>query len=220
MCVADELDPSQSVTLGLVKLIVQPASTAVALGKQLIQRAREQPLPNLSTETILNILETIIFYKFPNLTPQEIADMFAISDLKKTRFYAEAYREGLQEALVHERALVVRLLKRKVGELPNATLTYVDRLSLMQLEELAEALLDFGELADLDNWLEQLVGKRAEITETLTQGLGTLELSVKEQIAGLPLEQLRLLKQAVAENLTEDRLMHWLKQQSRNEKGE
>ena len=44
--------------------------------------------------------------------------------------------------------------------------------------------------------------------------------SLKEQIAGLTLEQLGLLKQTVAENLTEDGLMDWLKQQSRNEKGE
>ena len=146
--------------------------------------------------------------------------MFAISDLKKTKVYAEAYQEGRQEALTCERALVVRLLKRKVGELPKATLAYVDRLSLMQLEDLAEALLDFGELVDLDNWLGQLTEKRAELTEMLTQGLGTLELPDKEQIAGLTLEQLGLMKQTVAENLNEDGLMDWLKQQSRNEKGE
>ena len=101
--------------------------------------------------------------------------MFAISDLKKTKVYAEAYQEGQQEALTRERPLVVRLLKCKVGELPKATLAYVDRLSLMQLEDLAEALLDFGELVDLDNWLGQLTEKRAELTEMLTQGLGTVE---------------------------------------------
>lgn len=216
----DELDPSQSVTLGLVKLIVEPVSTAVALGKQLIQQTREQPLPNLSTETILNILETIIVYKFPHLTSQEVASMFAISDLKKTKVYAEAYQEGRQKALARERALVVRLLKRKVGELPEATLLQVDQLSLMQLEDLAEALLDFGELADLDNWLGQLAEKRAEVTEMLTQGLGSLESSWAEQIKGLTLEQLRLLEKAAAEDMTQDGLMDWLKQQSRNEKGE
>ncbi|MEO0435166.1 MAG: DUF4351 domain-containing protein [Cyanobacteria bacterium J06656_5] len=146
--------------------------------------------------------------------------MFAISDLKKTKVYAEAYQEGQQEALTRERALVVRLLKCKVGELPKATLAYVDRLSLMQLEDLAEALLDFGELVDLDNWLGQLTEKRAELTEMLTQGLGTLELPVREQIEGLTLEQLGLLEKAAAEDMTQAGLMDWLKQQSRNEKGE
>ncbi|MEM1255771.1 MAG: Rpn family recombination-promoting nuclease/putative transposase [Cyanobacteria bacterium P01_H01_bin.21] len=220
----DELDPSQSVTLGLVKLIVEPPSTAVALGKQLIQQAREQPLPNLFTETILNILETIIVYKFPHLTSQEVASMFAISDLKKTKVYEEFYAEGRQEALAEalakQRALIGRLLRRKVGELPKTTLVQLDRLSLMQLEDLAEALLDFGELADLDNWLGQLAEKRAEVTEMLTQRLGELEVSVIEQVEGLTLEQFGLLEKAMAEDMTKARLMNWLKQQSRNEKGE
>jgi len=104
--------------------------------------------------------------------------MFAISDLKKTKVYAEAYQEGRQKALALERALVVRLLKRKVGELPAATLLQVDQLSLMQLENLAEALLDFGELVDLDNWLGQLTEKRTEALDVLAQRLGTLDSSL------------------------------------------
>ena len=207
-------------TLGLVKLIVEPPSSAVALGKQLIQQAREQPLPNLSTETILNILETIIVYKFPHLTAQEVASMFAISDLKKTKVYAEAYQEGQQEALTRERALIVRLLKRKVGELPEATLLQVDPLSLMQLEDLAEALLDFGELVDLDNWLGQLTEKRTEDLDVLAQRLGTLDLSLAEQIEGLTLKQLDLLENSAAESITSDGLLDWLEQQSENRKGE
>ena len=212
----DELAPNQSVTLGLVKLIVEPPSTAVTLGQQLMQQAQNQPLPNLTTEAILEILETIIVYKFPNLTRQEIADMFAISDLRKTK----VYEEGLQEGLSQERALVVRLLKRKVGKLPEATLLQVDQLSLMQLEDLAETLLDFDSLTDLDAWLGQLIKKRTEILEVLTLRLDTLESTATEQIEGLTLEQLGLLEKAMAENMTKDGLMDWLKQQLGNEKAE
>ena len=211
----DELDPNQSVTLGLVKLILEPTSTAVALGQQLMQQAQKQPLPDLTTEAILEILETIIVYKFPNLTRQEIADMFAISDLRKTK----VYEEGLQEGLSQERALVVRLLKRKVGELPEGSLLQVDQLSLMQLEDLAETLLDFDSLADLDAWLGQLTKKRTEVLEGLTLRLDKLESPATEQIEGLTLEQLGLLEKAAAEDMTQDGLMDWLEQQSRNEKG-
>ena len=207
----DELDPSQSVTLGLVKLIVEPPSTAIALGQRLMQQARETPLPSLTNETILNILETIILYKFPNLTRQEIADMFAIRDLKKTKVYEEFYAEWQQEAVAHERALVVRLLKRKVGKLPEATLFQVDQLSLMQLEELAETLLDFDSLADLDAWLDQLTKKRKEVLEVLTLRFDTLESAITEQIEGLTLERLGLLENAAAEDMTQDELMDWLK---------
>ena len=150
--------------------------------------------------------------------------MFAISELKKTKVYAEALQEGLQEgrkeALAQERALVVRLLKRKVGELPEANLLQVDQLSLMQLEDLAETLLDFDSLTDLDAWLGQLIKKRTEILEVLTLRLDTLESTATEQIEGLTLEQLGLLEKAMAENMTKDGLMDWLKQQLGNEKAE
>ena len=150
--------------------------------------------------------------------------MFAISDLKKTKVYAEALQEGLQEgrkeALAQERALVVRLLKRKVGELPEANLLQVDQLSLMQLEDLAEPILDFDSLADFDAWLGQLTEKRKEVLEVLVLRLHMLESDVTEQIEGLTVQQLGLLEKAVAENMTKDGLMDWLKQQSRNEKGE
>ncbi|MBT9315053.1 Rpn family recombination-promoting nuclease/putative transposase [Leptothoe spongobia] len=216
----DELAPSQSVTLGLVKLIVEPASTAIALGQQLMQQAREHPPTNLTTKAILNILETIILYKFPNLTRQEIANMFAISDLKKTKVYEEFYAEWQQEALAKQRAFVVRLLKRKVGELPEATLLQVDRLSFIQLEDLAEALFDFSELAGLDAWLNQLAGKCTEVLHMLTQRLGPLGSLVTQQIEGLTLEQLGLLENAVTDNMTSDGLIDWLEQQPGNEKGE
>ncbi|MGD1855454.1 MAG: DUF2887 domain-containing protein [Leptolyngbyaceae cyanobacterium] len=209
----DELDPNQSVTLGLVKLIIEPSSTAVTLGKQLMQQAQKQPLPILTTETILEILETIIVYKFPNLTRQEIADMFAISDLRKTK----VYEEGLQEG---ERALVVRLLKRKAGKLPKALLLQVEQLSVMQLEDLAEALLDFDELADLETWLARLTEKKAGVLDTLAQRLGTLDASVVEQIEGRALKQLDLLEKLAAEDITSDGLIDWLKQQSENRKDE
>lgn len=89
-----------------------------------MQQVRQQPLPNLSTKVILDILETIIIYKFPNLIRQAIADMFAISDLKETKVYEEGVQEGREEkrlkVLAQERSLVICLLKRKVGELPNS----------------------------------------------------------------------------------------------------
>ncbi|MEM9485784.1 MAG: Rpn family recombination-promoting nuclease/putative transposase [Cyanobacteria bacterium P01_F01_bin.116] len=216
----DELDPSESVTLGLVKLIVEPANKAIALSQNLTQQVLRQPLPNLSTQLILDILETILVYKFPNLTRQEIADMFAISDLKKTKVYEEGVQEGREEerlkALTQERALIIRLLKRKVGELPKSTLLQVDRLSLMQLEDVAEALLDFGELANLEDWFGRLEVKRAEVIELLAQRLGSLESPVVEQIEGLTLEQLGLLERAAIEGMTSEGLMGWLNRQLDN----
>lgn len=74
----------------------------------------------------------------------------------------EEARQELREAVRQEarleeaRSLILRLLTRKVGEVPGATQSQIEALDLTQLEELGEALLAFGTLADLSQWLEQL----------------------------------------------------------------
>ena len=54
------------------------------------------------------------------------------------------HREGL--------SLVIRLLVRKLGEFPASALDVIHSLSLPQLEELGDALLDFTTREDLDVW--------------------------------------------------------------------
>ncbi|TAO02063.1 MAG: DUF2887 domain-containing protein [Phormidium sp. SL48-SHIP] len=38
-----------------------------------------------------DLIETIVIYKLPNASREEIARMFEITDLKQTRFYQEAF---------------------------------------------------------------------------------------------------------------------------------
>ena len=58
-----------------------------------------------------------------------------------------------QERLEEARSLVLRLLTRKVGEVPIPARSQIETLSITQLEDLAEALLNFATLADLIEWL-------------------------------------------------------------------
>ena len=53
-----------------------------------------------------------------------------------------------------EQRLIIRLLQRRVGELPSGAIASVQGLSVTQLEELGEALLDFIGIDDLLHWLE------------------------------------------------------------------
>ncbi|MEB3292118.1 MAG: DUF4351 domain-containing protein, partial [Synechococcales bacterium] len=53
-----------------------------------------------------------------------------------------------------ERSLILRLLNRKFGQLPDRTLDRIQTLTLPQLEQLGDALLDFSAIADLTTWLE------------------------------------------------------------------
>jgi predicted transposase/invertase (TIGR01784 family) len=68
----------------------------------------------------------------------------------------ELREEARQELLERERSLILRLLTRKVGEIPMMTKSQIEALDLTQLEELGESLLNFVTLADLSGWLEQL----------------------------------------------------------------
>jgi predicted transposase YdaD len=57
------------------------------------------------------------------------------------------------ERLNGERSLVLRLLNRRVGALPETVQAQVEALPLERMETLALDLLDFTGLADLENWL-------------------------------------------------------------------
>lgn len=75
----------------------------------------------------------------------------------------EAERRGMERGIEHgmergiqegELSLVLRLLLRRVGTVPEEVQATVRSLPLKKLEELGEALLDFTELEDLMNWLQ------------------------------------------------------------------
>ncbi len=65
--------------------------------------------------------------------------------------------KGRVEGRVEERMdLVLRLLTRRCGVLAPATEHRIRELSMVQLEHLADALLDFGGMDDLHAWLHAL----------------------------------------------------------------
>lgn len=53
-----------------------------------------------------------------------------------------------------EQQLIIRQLNRRVGEIESSLIQKVQELSVEQLEELGEALLDFTSVADLESWLQ------------------------------------------------------------------
>jgi len=78
--------------------------------------------------------------------------------LRESPWYQEIQQEGRQEgeksgALKEGQSLILRLLTRRIGEVAPEMRLQVQALSLAQLEALGEALLDFSEPADLDEWL-------------------------------------------------------------------
>lgn len=76
--------------------------------------------------------------------------------MQESVIYQEMQEEIRQEMqLKIERDLIIRLLGRKVGEIPAATRAQIDALPLPQIESLGEALLNFAALSDLNDWLAE-----------------------------------------------------------------
>lgn len=82
-----------------------------------------------------------------------------LEDLEKREMFIEDQRgaiikgrqEGRQEGKLE---LVMRLLERRVGKITPEIQTRIRRLSIDQLENLGEAVLDFASTSDLMNWLQ------------------------------------------------------------------
>ena len=148
----DELGDIRQLPLELAVMLLTTVSEQQAPeeARYLLQR-NQQETPQPSNQAIIELVTTIITYKFEQLTIQEVEEMLGIT-LKETR----VYQEIKQEAEQRERSLILRLLTRRVGELPQEVRSSVENLSLEKLEHLSEALLDFSSMDDLQLWLEEV----------------------------------------------------------------
>ncbi|MEH2135082.1 Rpn family recombination-promoting nuclease/putative transposase [Nostoc sp.] len=148
----DELGDLRQQPLGLGLMLltnVTSETEAVEGARFLLEQARQQ-----SEQAIIDLVTTIIVYKFSNLSREEIATMLGLN-LEEPRAILEAKEEGREEGREEgERTIVLRLLNRRVGNIPDALLSQIQGLSVEQLEALGDALLDFSTLADLERWLQ------------------------------------------------------------------
>ena len=88
------------------------------------------------------------------LKQETVQQILRSETMRESVIYQDILAEGRTEGRVAEgRALISRLLNRRVGALPMDLQARLEGLSLEQLENLGEALLDFSTLADLQLWL-------------------------------------------------------------------
>ena len=134
----------------------------------------------------------------------------------------EGRQEGLQEGRQEGRrqealALVLRLLSRRVGVLPEATRSAVVTLSLAQIESLGEALLEFTDRSDLQTWLTLQQQQLAATVQQLMTQLGTLPPQSVAAVQALSVEQWAELQAVLAEWTDESDLVGWLQAQAEND---
>ena len=159
--------PDLRPNLAILKLIVAPETEAISLAQNIL----------CSLETVeefqqkLDLVEAILVNKFPKLSIEEIQKMLDLreADITKTRFYQEVLligrhegeqigrREGEQFGLqIGEAKMGIRQLTRRCGNLSPFQMQKVRSLSLPELESLGEALLDFQNVSDLENWFRAI----------------------------------------------------------------
>ena len=130
--------------LGLMVLTTLEGDEAIIEARRLVGQAQ-------GSRDIINLLSTIIVYKFSNLSRDEVDAMLGI-ELQQTRVYQEAKAEGKTEGLEigiqQEKALVLKLLVRKLGDLSPKTQSKFSSLPIDRVESLGEALLDFTSIAE------------------------------------------------------------------------
>jgi flagellar biosynthesis/type III secretory pathway protein FliH len=68
----------------------------------------------------------------------------------------QGIEQGIKQRIEQEKDLILRMLRRKLGEIDTGLETKVKRLKIKQLELLAEELLDFSSLDDLQAWLDKI----------------------------------------------------------------
>ncbi|MDJ1176088.1 Rpn family recombination-promoting nuclease/putative transposase [Roseofilum capinflatum] len=84
-----------------------------------------------------------------NMTPEE----FEIVDKRGMMLQDERGRVAYAEQKGGKR-LIMRLLKKRFGEIPEEISSQIESLSIEELESLGEDFLDFNSLEDLANWLK------------------------------------------------------------------
>ncbi len=162
----DELGDIRDLPLwvALMVLTTVDEEQAPAQARYLLTRTRQE-VPSPSSHAIIEMLTTIMVYKFEQLSQREVESMLGIT-LQQTRVYREIKEEGIKEGLKeglkegrHEEAanLVIRLMSKRIGQkLSGEIVARIFGLPLPVLEDLSEALLDFTSLADLQAWLNNV----------------------------------------------------------------
>ena len=143
-----------SPNLALLKLLVLEEAEAFRLGRHILEESETQT----TFQQRLNLIETILVNKFPYLGTQEILRMLDLktADITQSRFYQEVVEVGRQEGLLAGEAdLILRQLTRKYGALTPEVNQQIKALTIAELGDLGEALLDFVEISDLEAWLSR-----------------------------------------------------------------
>lgn len=120
----------------------------------LIRRLYDLGLQEQDIRNLYRFIDWVMI--LPKALENQLWEEFKQFEQERTMRYVTTgecigYERGKQEG---EQVIILKLLKRRVGELSPELKERIQCLSSNQLETLGEALLDFTSMEDLLNWLQ------------------------------------------------------------------
>jgi len=106
----DELPPAppDQFDMAILELIAAKPDAALEKARTLLPRVRTSKLSKQFQRMVIQFIETVIVYQFPNWSRVEIEKMLQVTDITQTRVYREALEQGRQE---EREAMARRLLQ-------------------------------------------------------------------------------------------------------------
>lgn len=65
----------------------------------LLNKARQEIVDTLIQQSAAELIETIVLYKFPQMTRQELEAMFGFNELKQTRYFQDVTQEAREQGI-------------------------------------------------------------------------------------------------------------------------
>ena len=113
----------------------------------------DHPYQKATLELVYNLRENLrVNQKLETDDRELIMRLEPLYQRNREQAKEEGRQEGKQEG---EKNLILRLLHRRIGEIDSLLIERITGLSIEQLENLGEALLDFSSIANLEAWLTQ-----------------------------------------------------------------
>lgn len=205
----DELGEAAELSLGVgtVKLVIEAEETAPELARRLIKQARQRLTDEATRRDLINLIETIIVYKLPQKSREEIEAMLGLSELKQTKVYQEALAEGEQigrlEAKLEAipRMLQFGLSLEQIAQLQDLRLNVVQQAAQLFHEQNVAAFIELlnhqrelfspQDLTELAGLIDPLPDKIEDLSNALIRWCSQPEHSQK-------LEALRTVLQSLS----------------------
>jgi predicted transposase YdaD len=148
----DEIEhwPEPPLAIELVLLAISSETETPDRARALLDRSEQEG----RQQDILELISTIMMYRFPKLGWEAVAMMLDIQDvrLEDTRAYQEIAEKQGQSVRV---SMTLMQLTELIGDLSDVIQAKIATLTLEQLDALGKALLRFKKLTDLEAWLSE-----------------------------------------------------------------